>query len=301
MTSSTSTYANSSAVPATNHTPVDVRPRRMDFPFGELKDRYFFDDNLLKSVYIAALSATFPGGEAEFIKSVRFYQDQIEDPEMQKQIRGFIGQEAHHSQQHQAFNRALKPLGFDVPRLEKAFEKDLEWSIKNRSERQRLAFTVCLEHQTAILADEFLTNPKVLQGMDEPIAQLLRWHAVEEIEHKGVAFDVFMQCVGDRELLHKAQRMATVIFTYRTVKYMIKLLWWARKRPKFRDIKGFFKFMFGKGGLLKNLRAPYKDFFREDFHPWDHKNQALVEEWKLNSYSAEYDKGSPSYKAPQAA
>jgi len=208
-----------------NQTPLDVKPRRMNFPFSTLKKGYFFDDNLLKYAYIAALSATFPEGEAEFIASVRLFRDQIDDPDMQKQISGFIGQEAHHSQQHKAFNLTLKKLGFDVPRLEGVFEKQIKKTLKGLSNEERLAYTVCFEHLTAILAEEFLSNPDVLNGMDETIAQLLLWHSVEEIEHKGVAFDLYMATVGDRTLLRKAQRHATFELNYRNALYIIRLAW----------------------------------------------------------------------------
>lgn len=277
-----------------SHTPLSIKPRRMSFPFSELTSSYFFDNNMLKSAYIAALSATFPAGEAEFIASVRLFRDQVTDSELKEQIKGFIGQEAHHSQQHIEFNRSLKDLGFDVPRLEKVFEKDLAWSLKHRTPEQRLAFTACFEHHTAILAHEFLSNPKVLEGMEPQIANLMRWHAVEEIEHKGVAFDLYMQCVGDRKLLRKAQRVATTIFSYRTTKYMLKLLWWAGKMPSFADIRGYYRFMFGKEGLITHLKAPYREFFRDDFHPWDHDNRYLIEEWQTTDYTPQFDRSKKS-------
>jgi predicted metal-dependent hydrolase len=281
--------------------PVEIKPRRMDFPFDEVTSRYFFDNNVLKSAYVSALSATFPGGEGEFIDSVRLFKDQVEDPDLKLQIKGFIGQEGHHSHQHKQFNIALKSLGFDAVRLEKVFEKDMARSLKGRTEAQRLAFTVCFEHQTAILAEEFLENPKVLSGMDKTIADLMRWHAIEEIEHKGVAFDLYMTTVGDRALLKRAQRIATLIFSARVSKYMVLLLWWSRTMPKWREVTGYLKFMFGKGGLMRNLRKPYRDFFRDDFHPWDKQNQALVDAWKENDYTAEYDRNSDAYSKSHVA
>jgi predicted metal-dependent hydrolase len=286
----------SSANNSANQTPVDVRPRRMNFPYSELKKKYFFDDNLLKSAYIAAMSATFPGGEAEFIESVRLFRDKIDDKELQEQIRGFIGQEGHHSHQHRLFNKTLTDMGLDAVGIEDVFQKDLERTLKGRTERERLAFTACFEHQTAILSEEILTNPEFLKGMDPTIKSLMEWHAVEEIEHKGVAFDVYMETVGDRKLLFKAQRIATVLFQYRVTKYMVIMMWRARAMPSWKDVKGYLKFMFGKNGLIRNLRKPYKDFFREDFHPWDHQNQGLIEEWKQNRYTAEFDRGSEQYK-----
>lgn len=280
-------------------TPFVIKPRRMSFPFGQVKQRNFFDNNLVKSAYIAALSATFPAGEGEFITSVRFFRDKVEDPELQEQIRGFIGQEGHHSLQHKHFNEALKALGFDAVRLEKVFEKDLASDIKTASHEERLAFTVCFEHQTAILAHELLSNPDTLRGMDETIHQLLLWHAVEEIEHKSVAFDVYMACVGDRELLRATQKKATAMFSRRIIKYMFLLMWWAGTIPGWRDLRGYYQFMLGKGGLLRNLHQPYKDFFRKDFQPWDLQNQALVDRWKQKNYQPEFDRGSELYSVEE--
>jgi len=303
MTTSTQSFTQAVATEAitsplnvqANHTPLQIKPRRMTFPFASMGSRYFFDDNLLKSAYMAALSATFPAGEGEFIETVRLFRDEVEDPELKEQIRGFIGQEGHHSHQHKQFNQTLKTLGFDAVRLEQVFEKDMTGDLVGKSNAERLAYTVCFEHQTAILANELITNPNVLKGMDETIYDLMMWHAVEEIEHKSVAFDLYMLCVGDRALLRKVQKEATAMFMRRISKYMFLLIFWSKTMPRWRDIKGYIKFMVGKGGLLRNLRKPYTDFFRKDFHPWDHQNQDLVDVWKDNHYKAEQDRGSDSY------
>jgi len=82
---------------------------------------------------------------------------------------------------------------------------------------------------------------------------------------------------------------------------MVLLMWWSRTMPKWRDIKGYFKYMFGKGGLMRNLRKPYKDFFRKDFHPWDHQNQGLVDMWKKKYYQAKHDRGSEAYQQNKSA
>lgn len=274
---------------------LSIKPRKMNFPFEQVTQRFFFDNNALKSAFVAALSATFPAGEGEFIESVRRFRDKTNDPELLEQIRGFIGQEGHHSLQHKRFNQALRQLGFDAVKLESVFEKDLAYTIKNKSDRERLAYTVCFEHQTAILADYFFRETSALDGLDETIKDLILWHTVEEIEHKAVAFDLFMTCDGDRALLKKAQKEATRLFSWRISKYMVFLLWWARIFPGWKDIKGYASFMFGKKGLMTKLREPYRDFFREDFHPWDHQNLHLVDEWKQNHYRPEQNRASEHY------
>lgn len=280
-----------------NHTPLSVKPRRMEFPFSRIRQRYFFDDNLIKSAYMAALSATFPAGEGEFIKSVRAFQDDIDDPELKEQIRGFIGQEAHHSLQHKQFNIALSKLGFDAVRLEKLFEKELERIISKRTKAQRLAFTVCLEHQTAIMAEAVLNNEHIYQGMDPTFKSLMRWHAIEEVEHKSVAFDLYMATVGDRKLLHRVQRIATRLFAWRINRYTLKLIWWSKKLPSWREIVGYYQFIYGKNGLYALIKEDYEAFFKDDFHPWNIQNQHLIDEWREKEYQPEFDKNSEIYKA----
>ena len=276
--------------------PVEVKPRRMNFPFKRTEKRLFFDNNVLKSAFWAALSSTFPAGEKEFIDSVRLYKDQVKDPKLQEQIQGFIGQEGQHSGQHMQFNRQLCDLGFDAVRLEKHLEKDIKKYLKVRDKKTRLAMTVGMEHITAIMADHALNNPEVFDGMDDTIRQLLLWHAVEEIEHKAVAFDVYMTCEGDREFLHKAMKLELRLFTFRISMYILKLLWWSKTMPRWRDIKGFYRMLFGEIGIVKLTRSMYRDYFRSDFHPWDHQNQELVDMWKEKFYRAEFDRASDEFK-----
>ncbi|MBL4797308.1 MAG: metal-dependent hydrolase, partial [Oleispira sp.] len=109
-----------------SNTQIEIQPRHMSFPFSEMKDKFFFGGNSLLTVFAGALSSTFPPGEAEFIESVRLYRDQVTDETLRQQIKGFIGQEGHHSHQHKQANLALTELGIDAVRLEKHLEKDIK-------------------------------------------------------------------------------------------------------------------------------------------------------------------------------
>ena len=273
---------------------VEIKPRHMSFPFTEVKDKYFFGGNPLLTVFAGALSSTFPPGEAEFIESVRNYRDQVTDETLKQQIKGFIGQEGHHSHQHKQANVALKELGIDAVRLEQHLEKDIKKFMrrKHATPKFRLAMTVGMEHLTAILAEHILTNPEILDGLDDTVKELLYWHAVEEIEHKAVAFDVYMLCENDQKYLRRILRLVSVLFSLRIACYMIALLFWARKMPSWKDVKGFWSFMFTKKkGLIRGIRSNYKDYFKEGFHPWDHANQELVDMWKEKMYRPEHDLG----------
>ncbi len=261
---------------------VGIRPRKIRFPFSSMKERFFYQDNALLSAFFAALSSTFPPGEAEFIASVRNYRERIDDPRLQEQIRGFIGQEGHHSHQHKKANEILRDLGLDAVRLEKHLQRDINRFLRRKraTPKFRLAMTVGMEHLTAIMAEFVLKNPQILAPLDEPVRDLLYWHAVEEIEHKAVAFDVYMQTEGDRRYLRRILRLVTVLFSVRIACYMVALLWWARRRPRWADVRGLWRFMFGAQGMITNIRQPYRDYFSHNFHPWDHDNRDLIDKWQ---------------------
>jgi predicted metal-dependent hydrolase len=278
-----------------------IKPRHMSFPFEKVEKKFFFGGNSLKTVFAAALSSTFPPGEKEFIDSVRLYRDKVTDENLKQQIKGFIGQEGHHSHQHKRANEELKSRGLDAVRLEKHLEKDIAKFLKRKhaTPKFRLAMTVGMEHLTAIMAEYVLNNPDILADLEEPVQELLYWHAVEEIEHKAVAFDVYMSCEGDQKYLRRILRLVNVLFTVRISFYMVALLIWARKMPSWADVKGFGSFMFGKRGLVRQIRKPYKDYFKEGFHPWDHDNQHLIDMWKEKMYRPEHDLGVQRKKAKQ--
>lgn len=282
---------------------VDIKPRRMSFPFKDMRERFFYKGNSVISAFGAALSSTFPPGEAEFIASVRLYRDKVKDEKLQQQIRGFIGQEGHHSHQHKRANEVLSELGLDAVRLEKHLEKDIQKFLKRKHAKPkfRLAMTVGMEHITAIMAEFILNNPEVLEPMEDSAKELLYWHAVEEIEHKAVAFDVYMLCENDQKYLRRVLRLVTALFSIRIFFYIIALLWWSRTRPSWSELKGFYRFMWGKKGVVTNIRQPYRDYFKEGFHPWDHNNQQLVDKWKNEMYRPEHDLGAQKANEAEAA
>ena len=51
---------------------------------------------------------------------------------------------------------------------------------------------MALEHFTAIFAHELLADPRHLAAAEPEAQAMWRWHAIEEIEHKGVAYDTWL-------------------------------------------------------------------------------------------------------------
>src|SRR6476659_7747340 len=140
-----------------------VPTRRISFEesLQNLEKHYAADGDLIQSHIAAGLSAVFPDGEDFFVRSVRHYRDRITDPELKRQVGGFIGQEAMHGRQHRAFNDRLDELGYPVKR----FERFTKWGLTTREKIappiNNLAVTAALEHFTATLAELLLTKPEV--------------------------------------------------------------------------------------------------------------------------------------------
>ena len=81
----------------------DLKVRQMDFGLKDIPE-FWYDNDPFKTLLLSALSGGFPAGEHFFIHSIRHFQDQIKDPELRQAVRAFIGQEAHHSKEHDVLN-----------------------------------------------------------------------------------------------------------------------------------------------------------------------------------------------------
>lgn len=258
-----------------------IKPRRMDFDMSQLKDKYFFHGNPILSTLMYALSASFPDGERFFIDSVRYYQKDIDDPELVAQIRGFIGQEAHHSRIHDDFNAHVGTLGMAMERIQRRFKGRLDMARKRFSPSQQLAITAALEHVTATLAQWTLENPEAGMGGGEhsPLREMLIWHAMEEIEHKSVAFDVYRKMVNNEK-----QRIAIAKLVFRTFWVQVAvaqgiLLWHDRRLPSLREMREAWNFMWGKNGFRRWSAPEFKRYLEPGFHPDDIDQSHLLRQW----------------------
>lgn len=164
-------------------------PRTPRLGFTGVPKRWFAGSAAATQV-ANGVNLLFPAGERFFVRSVRHYMDRLDDPHLVAQVRGFFGQEGRHAQAHERFFDTLREQGYDIDAILKPYEELAYGRIEKRtSPALRLAVTVALEHFTAIMAEDALAAGD-LQGAHPVMRQLLEWHALEELEHKAVAFDV---------------------------------------------------------------------------------------------------------------
>jgi predicted metal-dependent hydrolase len=256
-----------------------ITVRRMDFEFAKLP-RYWADNDPFLTHMLNALSATFPEGERMFIESVRAFRERIADPEMKKAISDFIGQEAMHGKEHDTYNEYAKAHGIDLGFIENFVTQRVAFIQKSFPPIRQLAITCALEHFTAILAEQMLASPEFYERLDPIARNLWLWHAVEENEHKAVAFDVYEQMGGTYAMRVRVMLLTTYFFISHQMWFQYRLL---KADGKLGDLKMWAKglnTLWGRPGWFRKLIPAYLQYFRRDFHPWQSDTRALLEHWK---------------------
>src|SRR4051794_13184713 len=255
--------------------------------------------DLVASHVGAGLSAVFPDGEDFFVRSVRHFRDQITDPELKRQVAGFIGQEAMHGREHRAFNDRLAELGYPTKQVERFTKWGLELRERIAPPKANLAATAALEHFTATLAELVLTDQETREQFGhEAVRDLFVWHALEESEHKAVAFDVY-KAVGGTERMRvwtmNALRYGFVIGMFFQVSAS---LLFDRATYKPGNLRKSFKRFRKSPVMSRAIWEQLKDYNRPDFHPDDRDTTALVEQWRTKLFG---DQGSLNDKLVRAA
>lgn len=260
---------------------VKIEPRRMDFDFHEVP-RHWADNNPVLTHFFNALSLTFPDGERFFVDSVRALRDRVTDKKRQEEISGFIGQEAMHSLEHNTFNDMLAGQGYEAQAdAGQQYAKErIAGAQKYLGKKQQLAATAALEHITAILANGLLRDPDFIASLDPSVRDLWIWHAIEETEHKAVAYDLLQDVNDDYRLRVSLFLTTTTALGAYAAAYTYAFLKkdGLHRNPRVLG-KGLWS-LFGWKGYLTRLIPDYLDYLRPGFHPWDEDNSDLIREWK---------------------
>ena len=272
------------ALPSSSNTPegVSIKARNMSFKIEQALATDWADNDAFLTAIFNAMSISFPSGEKNFIDSVRVYQDRIEDPKLRSEVKGFFKQEGIHSREHRKYNQLLcQQRGYDLEELEGVYLNRIEASKNDPkiTNRVMLASTVAVEHFTASFGESFLQG-KLVKNVEGPLGDLWRWHSLEELEHKSVAFDVYRQIGGDNKMRTTVMRLSMMTLFWDVMKVAIKILRHDQQLWKWKTVKSMAKFLFSKQGFIRIHVPAYKTFFRDDFHPWDIDNRPLLEHWQ---------------------
>jgi len=262
-------------------TPQDltITPRDRRFGRGTRQEHWWMGGDPVATAFYNALSATFPKGEAFFVESVRMFREGT-PPKLAEEIKAFVTQEVMHSREHVQFNKRALEAGYDMTPL----EDRVEWRLsitRSRPPIVNLAATMCLEHFTAILAHQLLKQPRHLAGADAESAALWRWHSIEEIEHKGVAYDTWLHATRDWPR-RKRWKVKLKVMLFVTRNFIVDRTWGTLELLRQDGITGpgawarMFWFAWVRPGMLRKIFGAWLAFFLPGFHPWKHDDRNLI-------------------------
>ncbi|SVA25288.1 uncharacterized protein METZ01_LOCUS78142 [marine metagenome] len=258
-----------------------INIRKPNFNLEKDLGHDWFNGSPFNTAFENSFSLLFPLGEKAFIESVKHFEKEIEDPKLLQEIYSFYGQEAAHRKYHQKYNELLCELrGYDLENLTKSQVKRHQHRYSQLNPYQRLASTVAAEHLTAIFADDLLRDKNHFVDSGKEVAKLWYWHALEETEHKAVAFDVYEAVEGHLKMRRRALLLATYFILKDTFRGIFIMLKQDGQLMKIKTWIDAVNFLFIKPGILRRSFIPWLQFFKKDFHPWQTDNRELIEEWK---------------------
>ena len=285
-------------VKITNRAGASFPVRRMNFEFESVPE-YWMNGSAGLTHFMTALSALFPAGEMFFIDSVRAVRQHpsIKDnAELQKEISAFIGQEAMHTQEHEGFNASVQKYGLDVATLDRYTDRAIQTTRKVfaflgkpvgiTQEMVDLTATTALEHFTATIASQLLVNNHIQELMsDETMKTMWLWHAIEENEHKAVAYDVFEGVFGKgikSYLLRTGSLVAAMAILFCVQSYFVFRLLQQDKQLNRAALKDIYTYAYSPSkGIITGMAREMIMYFKPGFHPNHHDTDALLEKWKL--------------------
>ncbi|PRQ09165.1 metal-dependent hydrolase [Enhygromyxa salina] len=259
-----------------------VRRMKFDFDGAEIP-RHWAGGSPVWTAIANSLNLVFPDGERFFVRSVNHFMDELDpvaDAELRDRVKRFYGQEGQHAHEHERLFEIIRGHGYDIDAFLRPYRRiAYQWLAPKVPPKLRLSITAALEHFTATFAEQALTL-RVLDEFAPPVmAELLLWHAAEEIEHKDVAYEV-LQRIDDSYSLRAAGLVAaTIVLTGFWLHGIVVLL---RQEPDLRpaELARDYAAVRAKGqGIGATMPAAFMAYLAPDFHPSKVPNDALALEY----------------------
>ena len=180
----------------------EITVRKVNFEFPDDVNLYAIPALPRVSLFIAAFSMTMPYLEPYLIRMMLKAADQVDDEKLLEDMKRFSQQEGNHYRNHARLNNVIRgkfndTVAQELQQIEVEMKADYARFLKEKPLKFNLAYAEGFEAMTCAAA---LANTEEGPKDDGPIskgwAELMDWHALEEIEHRTVAFDVYNHVVG---------------------------------------------------------------------------------------------------------
>jgi predicted metal-dependent hydrolase len=263
--------------------------RRPQFGLEEGFPKYYVGGKKFTTHMLNSMHVVFPEGERLFIRAVKAYNASVKSPELAARIKAFIAQETIHGAQHERLWKMLDAQGVNATEYGEWYKTNAYSTVEgflsgivgeDFTKRMRLSVTAALEHYTATLAMTAVRNDAGLNATLHPTMRaLMNWHAIEEIEHKDVAFDVMKEVDGS-EL---TKNLGMVVGTWGLMHYLAigwaKFVWEDKEINKWEIPRLIIEDVPVLLGLAAAMAPSILEYFRPDFHPNDLGGDEYIEQY----------------------
>lgn len=256
------------------HRPLNlkhIRPRRINFRFGDELPKLWLNDSLVMTHCFNSLNLYLPAFESFIVGVMQKQLPFIKEENLKQQIHGFIGQEMSHGQTHHKYNQVLRLQGYK-------FENYLKFTdfIFKEVMPKRLSFKVNLaaiagfEHLTAIFT-EIALNQHTLDNANPMMKDLWKWHAAEEVEHGSLALQLLQTVDNSYWLRILGGFIGLIIIGGFTFSGFLILASQEKGFISYRTVVDIYKLLLGEHKLILTSISIFLEYFKQDtFSP--HRN-----------------------------
>lgn len=267
---------------------VPIIHRDVVFQFQDDDFQYWNDGSPAKTHFWNALSLGLPQLENSVVKIMSQVRESISDERLREDVRVFCMQESRHAVSHNQFNVGAAE---QRPFMKKGSTVEgslLRFINRISSKRFMVGMFAGFEHVTAIISHYGLDDPdRWFSNCTPEVFRLWEWHAVEELEHKSVCFDVYRHLGGSHLMRCLSMFVVTFLVLFPSVALrLIYFLWKDGRLFERRTFKDIYGLIVAKEGVLRVVAAEYFNYFRFRFHPWDQDSSYLIDRWKQGEQEA---------------
>ncbi len=260
-----------------------ITPRAIKFPPPKHGQKFWHSNAPAPTYTFNTLALYLPLLEKMVVLSLKQSVSKLKNTNLKQEVQSLIAQEAYHGSE---YARMLPSLIYQhYPNIQKKYKFRVFGSfallINKILPNFHYALSAAGEHFTAISADLFLRQPKYFKDVAPEYSAIWRWHAIEEIEHKTVAFDVYQYFSSSYIQRISAMLIMTIVFCTFMFKPIWQMMCHDQNHKKLNFYRSLFKYHWGKGGLWRGLLKPYFYYYHPRFHPNKINNHNLIADWKL--------------------
>lgn len=243
-----------------------IHPRRVTFQFSAQAPRLWLRNSSIMTQLPNGTNLFLPAFESYMVQTIQSQLRTLHEPELRSQVSGLLGQEINHSRAHQQYNEVLRQQGYQF----ETYLKCVHWLFNRLIPRLNLSLQLGIiagfEHLTASISDVILQY-QLLADADSTMRSLWEWHALEELEHKSVAFDVFQAVGGTYVMRVLGGLLGIAIIISLMTTGMLLLAVQDAKFFSLRTLSDLTKLLFTEYRLVPRTFSPILSYFQPSFHP----------------------------------